>query len=74
MSSEDGRHDARRVVTGRDWEGRDRHFVLQEVDGYIALAVEKGEPVFLDPLIVSRTVQHLRELQARALRGVRWEV
>jgi hypothetical protein len=74
MSSEDGRDDVRRVVTGRDWEGRDRRVVLQAVDGYVAMAIEKDDPVFLDPLLVSRAVRDLRDLQARALRGVRWDV
>lgn len=74
MSSEDGRDDVRRVVTGRDWKGGDRHFVLQEINGYVAVAIEKSDPVYLDPLLVSRVVQDFRDLQARALRGVRWDI
>lgn len=74
MTTEDGRDEVRRVVTGRDWKGGDRHVVLQAVDGYVALAIEKDDPVYLDPLIVSRAVAHLRDLQARALRGVRWDI
>lgn len=74
MSSEDGRDEVRRVVTGRDWKGGDRHVVFQAVNGYVALAVEKGDPVYLDPLVVSRAVVHLRDLQAQALHGVRWDV
>ena len=74
MSSEGRRDEARRVVTGRDWKGGDRHFVLQEINGYVAVAIEKSDPVFLDPLLVSRVVQDFRDMQARALRGVRWDV
>jgi hypothetical protein len=74
MSAEDGRDDKRRVVTGRDWRGDDRHLVLQEVNGYVAVAVSDSDPVYLDPLVVSRAVEHMRYLQARALSGVRWKI
>lgn len=74
MSTEDGRDEARRVVTGRDWKGGDRHVVMQEVDGYVALTIEQCEPAYLDPLLVSRLVKDFRDLQARALRGVRWDI
>jgi len=74
MSTEDGRDDQRRVVTGRDSMGANRHLVLQEVNGYVAVKVSDSDPVYLDPLVVSRTVEHMRDLQARALRGVRWEI
>jgi hypothetical protein len=74
MSTEGGRDEVRRVVTGRDWKGGDRHVVLQVVNGYVALAVEKSDPVYLDPLVVSRAVVHLRDLQAQALQGVRWDI
>jgi hypothetical protein len=74
MSTEDGRDDQRRVVTGRDSMGANRHLVLQEVNGYVAVKVSDSDPVYLDPLVVSRTVEHMRDLQARALRGVRWDI
>lgn len=54
--------------------GANRHLVLQEVNGYVAVAVSGPDPVYLDPLVVSKTIEHMRALQARALRGVRWEV
>ncbi len=73
MSSDDGRDDARRVITGRDSSGGNSRLVLQEVNGYVAM-LTGPEPVFLDPLVVSKTIEHMRDLQARALRGVRWDV
>lgn len=73
MSTEDGRDDRRRVVTGRDSVGANRHLVLQEVNGYVAV-MAGPDPVFLDPLVVSKFIEHMRDLQARALRGVRWDV
>lgn len=54
--------------------GADRHLVLQETNGYVALAAVGPDPVYLDPLAISKTIQHLRDLQARAMRGVRWDV
>lgn len=45
--------------------------VLQEIGGYVAI---KADTVYLDPLAISRTIEHMRELQARALRGVRWDI
>lgn len=71
MTADDGRDAKRRVVTGRDWTGADRHLVLQEVNGYIAI---KADTVYLDPLAISRTIEHLRDLQAHALQGVRWNI
>jgi hypothetical protein len=73
MSTEDGRDDRRRVVTGRDSSGGNSHLVMQEVNGYIAV-MAGPDPVFLDPLVVSKAIEHMRDLQARALRGVRWDV
>jgi hypothetical protein len=32
------------------------------------------DPVYLDPLVVSKAIEHMRDLQARALRGVTWDV
>lgn len=74
MSTEDGRNDKRRVVTGRDSNGANRHLVLQEVDGQVALKTVGPDPVYLDPQAVSKTIRHMRDLQARAMRGVRWDV
>lgn len=54
--------------------GGNSHLVMQEVNGYVAVKVSDSDPVYLDPLVVSRTVEHMRDLQARALRGVRWEI
>jgi hypothetical protein len=73
MSSDDGRDDRRRVVTGRDTAGANRYLVLQEVNGYVA-ALVGPDPVYLDPLAVSKTIEHLRDLQARAMRGVQWNI
>lgn len=73
MSSDDGRDDRRRVVTGRDSAGASRYLVLQEVNGYVA-ALVGPDPVYLDPLAVSKTIEHLRDLQARAMRGVQWNI
>lgn len=73
MSSEDGRDEVRRVITGRDSSGGNSRLVLQEVNGYVAV-LAGPEPVFLDPLVVSKTIEHMRDLQARALRGVRWDI
>jgi hypothetical protein len=72
MSTEGRRDDRRRVVIGRDQEGANRHLVFQEVNGYVAVKVSDSDPVYLDPLVVSKAVEHMRELQACALRGVRW--
>ena len=72
MSTDDGRDDRRRVVTGRDSTGGNNHLVMQEVNGYVAIKAGP-DPVFLDPLVVSKTIEHLRELQARAMRGIRWQ-
>jgi hypothetical protein len=74
MSSDDGSDRPRRVVTGRDSKGANRHLVMQEINGYVAVAAVGPDPVYLDPLAVSKTVEHLRELQARAMRGVRWNI
>jgi hypothetical protein len=74
MSTEDGRHDQRRVVTGRDSKGASRHLVLQEIDGQVALKTVGPDPVYLDPQAVSKTIRHMRDLQARAMRGERWDV
>lgn len=73
MLTEDGRDDRRRVVTGRDSTGANRYLVVQEVNGYVAVLVGP-DPVYLDPLAVSKTIEHLRDLQARAMRGVQWNV
>ncbi len=73
MSVDDGRDDRRRaVVTGRDANGGNSHLVMQEVNGYIAIKAGP-DPVYLDPLVVSKTIEHLRDLQARAMRGIRWQ-
>lgn len=74
MSSEDGRDDRRRVVTGRDRTGANRHLVLQEVDGRVALKTVGPGSVYLDPQDVSKAIRYMRDLQARAMRGVQWEV
>lgn len=74
MSLEDGRDEVRRVVTGRDSTGGNSRLVLQEVNGYVAVKAGAAEPVFLDPLVVSKTIEHMRDLQAHALRGVRWDI
>lgn len=44
-------------------------------DGYIA-AFRSGvdEAVLFDPIGVSKMVENLRDLQAIALRGVRWHI
>jgi hypothetical protein len=75
MSAEDGRDDSRRVVTGRDQKsGAARHFVMQEINGRVAVKTVGPDPVYLDPQAMSKTIQHMRELQARAMRGVQWEI
>jgi hypothetical protein len=54
--------------------GANRHLVLQEINGYVAFALEGPDPVFLDPLAISKLIEHERDLQARAMRGMRWEI
>jgi hypothetical protein len=74
MPTDDRRDDRLRVVTGRDRDsGADRHLVLQEINGYVAFKVVGPAPVYLTPRAVSKTIRHLRDLQARAMRGAQWD-
>ena len=72
---EDGRESRRRVITGRKLSDGEPVAVVLEVteNGYVA-AFRAGvsEAVLFDPIGVTKMVQGLRDLQAIALRGVRW--
>lgn len=70
---EDGSSSRRRVRTGRNLDDGAFVAVVFDVteDGYVAWH-RRGETVLFDTREVSKVVQDLRDLQAIALRGVRW--
>lgn len=71
----DGRESRRRVRTGRKQSDGTLVPVVLDVtdDGYVA-AFRRGvnEAVLFDTREVSKVIDDLRDLQAIALRGVRW--
>lgn len=72
---EDGRASKRRVIMGRRRsDGRPTPVILEVTeDGYVA-AFRSGanEAIDFDTATISKIIGHLRDLQAIALRGVRW--
>lgn len=72
---EDGRSSRRRVIMCRKLsDGEPVHVVLEaRDDGYVAaFRTGASEAVLIDSMGISKLVDTLRDLQAIALRGVRW--
>lgn len=62
-----------RMVRGEDQTGDDSAVMLGlSRDRMIAVRTTNGRTVLLSPRAVSRLVDHLRQLQAKALEGVIW--
>lgn len=67
----DGSSNQRRVIRTNGLDGEDAMIVFQVTrNGYVAVSI-KGSPR-LHPMAVSRAIEHLRDLQAIALRDVQW--